>query len=446
MSSSHHNTEPIAKSATCLHMLIISRIRQSPWTRRSYITGRGIVSWTFPAPPPPPSNEEIAVEGLPLLQKVVEHGSKPFLTEWPSLRSSEAPVSYQSVACKAATVANFISRHHQRRNINSPFVAHSTVPGSDYIACQWGSFASAKASVPLSISQKVPELEHCLQDCDPCMILVSDLAPNYGEVLEAAANLGMSDRIVSLSQEILSSSSSLSDDPKELLEDRGTRMETPALLLYTSGTTGKPKGVLHRHINLFHQTTDLVAAWEWKPTDIAPHVLPLHHVHGVVNILSCAAYVGAQLQFQPFNAKVLWEEWSSTSQRKPTVFMAVPTIYAKLLEEAEDLPSEVVQRAVNQTLKPMRLQVSGSAALPISVLNRWKKLTGHTLLERYGMTEFAMALSNPYRTDENPSAMQQRRPGHVGLPLPSVQVRLVDEEDGSILDPTQNADRAGALQ
>ena len=199
------------------------------------------------------------------------------------------------------------------------------------------------------------------------------------------------------------------------------------------GTTGKPKGVVIRHGSLYHQVTDLVAAWEWTNQDIALHMLPLHHVHGVVNLLSCAAYVGGQLRFQPFNAIQLWKEWSNHDQHlhpisKPNVLMAVPTIYAKLLEVADqqELEKDVIAKAVESTLKPMRLHVSGSAALPVSVLERWKSLTGHTLLERYGMTEFAMALSNPYRIDVDRGA--ERYPGHVGLPLPSVSVRLVDND------------------
>jgi malonyl-CoA/methylmalonyl-CoA synthetase len=168
-------------------------------------------------------------------------------------------------------------------------------------------------------------------------------------------------------------------------------------------------------------------------------------VHGVINVLSCAAYVGARLDFQPFDAERLWMQWAGgnednslqsttfTDLPKPTVFMAVPTIYAKLLEAADKLPKDTVSRAVEQTLSPMRLMVSGSAALPVSVLKNWKRLTGHTLLERYGMTEFAMALSNPYQeSDTDP--VQARRPGYVGRPLPSVKVRLVDQETDEVLE------------
>jgi malonyl-CoA/methylmalonyl-CoA synthetase len=455
-------------------------------------------SWSFPSPPAPPSDDEIASQGLPLLRRAVSHADKPFLSEWsqPGNDVSSAPpirVTYRSVLEKAAAVANYIrqkqtqTQTQEQSSLVSPFIAHSTLPGSDYIACQWGAFASAKASVPLAISHKVPELEHVLEDSSPSIILVSDLAPNHAEVLQAAGNLNMSDRIVHLNQEILlllNSSTRTHWDPQSLLSQtttagvhRPASLDTPALLLYTSGTTGKPKGVVITHRNLYHQITDLVSAWEWTPQDVALHVLPLHHVHGVVNLLSCAAHVGAQLQFQSFDAVGLWKQWAKEELeeedviqlQRPTVFMAVPTIYAKLLEAASHLPEEVVSQAVERTLRPMRLQVSGSAALPISVLEQWQALTGHTLLERYGMTEFAMALSNPYREEalqqhnvqqqQQQGATRRRHPGHVGLPLPSVKVRLVvvvDEEEtnnGTTTTSTEppkndntNTNSSGALQ
>jgi malonyl-CoA/methylmalonyl-CoA synthetase len=190
-----------------------------------------------------------------------------------------------------------------------------------------------------------------------------------------------------------------------------------ALILYTSGTTNKPKGVVLTHANLEAQMENLVQAWEWTEKDHTLCVLPLHHVHGIVNVVGCSLFSGAVCEFIPsFSAQKIFGLFQ---EGKINVFMAVPTIYYKLITYWEGL-SQNEQQRLHDAMEQFRLMVCGSAALPVSTMEKWEKISGHVLLERYGMTEIGMAISNPYRA--------QRRAGHVGIALPNVEVRLVDEK------------------
>jgi malonyl-CoA/methylmalonyl-CoA synthetase len=144
--------------------------------------------------------------------------------------------------------------------------------------------------------------------------------------------------------------------------------------------------------------------------------LPLHHIHGIVNVISCALWVGAICEIFPrFEAQKVWER---LGQGELTLFMAVPTVYVKLIE-AWEKASPADQKRMLEGCGKMRLMVSGSAALPVPTLERWKEISGHVLLERYGMTEIGMALSNPLHG--------QRVPGSVGTPLPGVEARLTEQ-------------------
>jgi malonyl-CoA/methylmalonyl-CoA synthetase len=192
-----------------------------------------------------------------------------------------------------------------------------------------------------------------------------------------------------------------------------------AMILYTSGTTARPKGVVTTHANLQAQVETLVEAWEWSPDDHILHVLPLHHIHGIINVLTCALWSGAVCAMLPrFDAEQVWRRLAGEPNDRPTLFMAVPTIYSKLISAWEAARSDR-QAELSRGAARLRLMVSGSAALPVATLARWREITGHTLLERYGMTEIGMALSNPVHGP--------RRPGCVGAPLPGVDVRLVDD-------------------
>lgn len=189
-----------------------------------------------------------------------------------------------------------------------------------------------------------------------------------------------------------------------------------ALILYTSGTTGSPKGVLTTHDNISAQITSLVKAWEWSSADHIINVLPMHHVHGIINVLCCALWSGAKCEFKAFDAdKIL----NRLGEGDVNLFMAVPTIYYKLIQGFHEI-SKDRQAELSQAFKKFRLMVSGSAALPVSVLEQWKAISGQVLLERYGMTEIGMAVSNSY------SGI--RIPGHIGQALPGVEIRLIDDE------------------
>ena len=206
-----------------------------------------------------------------------------------------------------------------------------------------------------------------------------------------------------------------------------------AMILYTSGTTGKPKGVVSTHANIESQTTCLLDAWKWQSTDYILHILPLHHTHGIINKLCCALYSGATCHFLPkFDAKTVW---NSFVNYPITLFMAVPTIYSFLIEHYEEANLEQ-QKKYSAACKKMRLMVSGSAALPVSTLEKWQKISGHILLERYGMTEIGMALSNLYDG--------KRIAGSVGFPLPKVATKIIDEQ-GNEVEANEEGRKQGEL-
>jgi malonyl-CoA/methylmalonyl-CoA synthetase len=198
-----------------------------------------------------------------------------------------------------------------------------------------------------------------------------------------------------------------------------------AMIIYTSGTTGRPKGAVSTHQTIGAQIASLVEAWRWTPADRLLLVLPLHHVHGIINGLGSALAVRAMCEIpSSFDAEHVWARLMSG---EITVFTAVPTIYHRLIASWEAAPPDV-QRERSEGVRDLRLMMSGSAALPVKTLERWREISGHTLLERYGMTEIGMALSNPLAGE--------RRPGSVGMPLPGVDVRLVDEAGADVVPGT----------
>jgi malonyl-CoA/methylmalonyl-CoA synthetase len=312
--------------------------------------------------------------------------------------------SYDSLLQASQRVASALLRGDN--DLEEARVAFMVAPGFDYAAVQWGIWRAGGIAVPLCLSHPAPELEYVLADTAASIVVADD---------------AFCDRIGALAQNqgitLLRTGDALHAQSDELPDLAGSRR---ALILYTSGTTDRPKGVVTTHDNLRAQIESLVEAWAWQPDDRILHVLPLHHTHGIVNVLLCALWSGAVCEMPPsFDAARVWERFLEGGL---TLFMAVPTIYVKLIASYDSAPGDR-QRALRECCRQFRLMVSGSAALPVSTFGRWQEISGHALLERYGMTEIGMALSNPLRGE--------RRPGTVGQPLPGVEVRLV-AEDGAI--------------
>ncbi|XP_063294896.1 malonate--CoA ligase ACSF3, mitochondrial isoform X2 [Pelobates fuscus] len=286
---------------------------------------------------------------------------------------------------------------------------------SSYVVCQWAAWMSGAIAVPLCRTHPLPELEYVLQDSQSALVVADEI---YKDLMAPLAEkLGISMLTVFGAQPQLSVKKISEVDLHQL-----NWKEREAMIVYTSGTTGRPKGVVSSHQNLHATVNALVSAWQWTKEDRILHVLPLHHVHGVVNKLMCPLWVGATCVMLPeFSPKKVWEHFLSTDVPSINIFMAVPTIYSKLIEYYDrHYTSPNVQDFVRATCQDkIRLMVSGSSALPVPVLERWKEITGHTLLERYGMTEIGMALTNPLKGE--------RIPGSVGNPLPAVEVRITSQ-------------------
>jgi malonyl-CoA/methylmalonyl-CoA synthetase len=295
-----------------------------------------------------------------------------------------------------------------REDLHEERVTFSVTPGFPWVAVLWGIWRAGGVAVPLPLNSTKPELEYFIDDTvASTLVFDAHAAPLLAPIAAARGIRALSHEVIPAFQ---------------AAEFPEIRSERRALILYTSGTTSRPKGVVTTHANIAAQITSLVEAWEWSADDCILLCLPLHHVHGIVNVVSCALWSGATCHMLPrFDPNAVWDRIANGSI---TVFMAVPTVYAKLIA-AWVAASPPRREDLTKACARLRLMVSGSAALPVSMLQRWKEISGHTLLERYGMTEIGMALSNPLRGE--------RVPGSVGTPLPRVEVQLVGENGKPVL-------------
>jgi malonyl-CoA/methylmalonyl-CoA synthetase len=297
-------------------------------------------------------------------------------------------------------------------------VAFLVNPSLAYVVTELSVWAAGAACVPLSVHSPGPELEYFIENSEAKLLIAdeamaSKLAPvaekfkrSFAKITTVASAEGPP-KFQVCGQE---------GAPQAESGDTSVLLSSHALILYTSGTTGKPKGAVHTFRSVSEQYASLSKAWKWSSKDHTLHVLPLHHIHGVQNILNTGLYNGATVEVCAFDAAFCLKRLCSGDI---TCFHAVPTIYVKFTQHYEK-QDEAARAEIRKGLRndSMRYMVSGSAALPVPTMQSWAEISGHVLLERYGMTEIGMALSN--KIDDT------RYPGCVGWPLPRVRVKLQD--------------------
>lgn len=329
---------------------------------------------------------------LPLIERATTFGDRV------AVCTTTQSHSYKQIVRRSAEIATALLEG--REDLDEARVAFLIPAGFDYISTQWGIWRAGGIAVPLSASATDPELEYALTDSQSSLLVADEDTYKKLEPLCNRLNLRLMS-IATIERRL---------QPATLPKVNTDRR---AMILYTSGTTSKPKGVVTTHRCIQAQIESLIDAWRWQTDDRIPLFLPLHHIHGIINIMSCALWSGARIDaFARFDLSTIF---GRVAENAYTVFMAVPTIYVKLIEALEAMPAD--QRPpIIAGFGRMRLMISGSAALPASVHKKWTQLTGQELLERYGMTEIGMALSNPYEGE--------RRPGAVGQALPGVEIRL----------------------
>jgi malonyl-CoA/methylmalonyl-CoA synthetase len=265
--------------------------------------------------------------------------------------------------------------------------------------------------LPLNTAYQSAEIDYFIENAEPSVVVCS--SKNFGWVSKIAFKAG--------TQNVFT----LDDDRTGSLLDRAAHCSDQhevvhqnaddlAAILYTSGTTGRSKGAMLTHGNLLSNALTLKDYWGWQPGDVLIHALPIFHVHGLFVALHGALINGSKMIWlSKFDPKLVLKKLPEA-----TVFMGVPTLYVRLLAEPG-----LTQKACSN----MRLFVAGSAPLLIETFTDWQQRTGHTILERYGMSETVMLTSNPYRAEDG-----ERRGGTVGFALPGVSVRVCGDDGQSL--------------
>ena len=326
--------------------------------------------------------------------------------------------SWRDLDRASAMIANLLQSLDIPRDPTGvpPRVAVQVEKSVEAMLLYLGALRAGFVFLPLNTAYQSAEIEYFVGNAKPAVVVCT--GRNFPWVSQLAFQAG--------TRHVFT----LNDDRSGSLLERAAHcsdVQTPArrglddlaAILYTSGTTGRSKGAMLSHGNLLSNAVMLKDYWGWQPGDVLIHALPIFHVHGLFVAIHGALLNGSRMLWHgKFDPKAVIADLP-----RATVFMGVPTLYVRMLNE----PALTQVQAAH-----MRLFISGSAPLLIETFNDWKTRTGHTILERYGMSETIMLTSNPYRPDARYGDQAERRGGTVGFPLPGVSLRVQDEAGQSL--------------
>ncbi|KAM7480471.1 hypothetical protein LguiA_028684 [Lonicera macranthoides] len=380
---------------------------------------------------------------MEVVKAVAKQGSTT--AEKIALRADQKSYNYIQLISSACTISRLLCNPgvktvngiKENGHLGGARIGIVAKPSAEFVAGILGTWFSGGVAVPLALSYPEAELLHVMNDSDVSMILSTE---DYCELMQnvaakTAAQFSLIPPVPSILLQTSEHGQSQTGDVDVtkclpgIENSNKIEGEEPALILYTSGTTGKPKGVVHTHKSILAQVQMLTNAWEYTSGDQFLHSLPLHHVHGLFNALLAPLYAGATVEFMPkFSVRGIWQRWRESYPKDGvkaddaiTVFTGVPTMYTRLIQGYEAMDPEL-QAASATAGSQLRLMMCGSSALPLPIMQQWEIITGHRLLERYGMTEFVMAVSNPLRG--------MRKGGTVGKPFPGVEAKILADDAG----------------
>jgi malonyl-CoA/methylmalonyl-CoA synthetase len=312
-------------------------------------------------------------------------------------------VTWQEIDSRSAQIANWLVSLNLDAGAR---VAVQTEKSVEALMLYLGVIRAGYVYLPLNTAYQTAEIEYFLGDAEPAVLVCAP--KNFTWTRPIAERHGVM-RVLTLDDD---GSGTLIETIANCSKSHVIAQKSEddlAAILYTSGTTGRSKGAMLSHKNLLSNARTLVEYWGWTEHDVLVHALPIFHVHGLFVASHCFLLSSAKLIWlSKFDVNGVIAQLS-----RATVFMAVPTLYVRLLADA---------RLTREACRNMRLFVAGSAPLLIETFHAFRERTGHTILERYGMSETNMLCSNPYLPSDD-----ERRGGTVGFPLPEVEVRVSND-------------------